>query len=122
LQLNKEDVSQTSATTNFMLSRDYDQSSLRAAYDPVAADHGWALDMVRQEQLGPYAGGPFIAYCRKVRGVTTELSVSAQPGQRYDERPSSPARPPSPQWRVEPGVVVLVIAAAPRRSNCDAPA
>jgi len=122
IRLDKEDVSRTSVETSFTLTRDYDQDALLAAYGPVLTDHGWSPDEIRQAELGPNAGQPFLAYCRVVRGVTTELSISANPATRYDVRPSGPNRPPSPQWQEAPGVLVLVIEAAPERSNCEDPA
>lgn len=102
LRLDKEDVSRTSVETSFTLTRDYDQDALLAAYGPVLTDHGWAPDEIRQAELGPNAGQPFLAYCRVVRGVTTELSISANPATRYDVRPSGPNRPPSPSGRRRP--------------------
>ena len=120
LRLDKEDVSQTSAITNFTLTSDYDQDALQAAYDTVVTGHGWTSDDIRQAELGPNAGNPFLAYCRVVRGVTSELSISANPARRYDVRPSGPNRPSSPQWQEEPGLIVLVIEAAPQRTSCQA--
>lgn len=122
LRMDKEDVSRTSTETSFTLTRDYDQDALLAAYGPVLTDHGWSPDEIRQAELGTGAGQPFLAYCRVVRGVTSELSVSANPATRYDVRPSGPNRPPSPQRQEAPGVIVLVIEAVPERPNCEDPA
>jgi hypothetical protein len=123
VRLNKEDTSVTSATTHFAfdLPRDYGRNALEAAYHPVVSVTGWAPDNVRQTALGPNAGGSFLAYCRAIDGVTSELTISANPARRIDVRASGPERPPSPQWQEEPGVIVLVIEAAPNRASCLAP-
>jgi hypothetical protein len=121
IRLNKEDVSDTSVTLLLTMTYDYDQPRLRQAYDPVATGHGWARDLPRQDQL-QQPGAPFLAYCRVVRGVTSQLSVGASASMRVDVRPSNSARPVSPIWQETPGNIILTIAAVPRRPSCSAAA
>ncbi len=79
------------------------------------------MDTVRTADAAQDAGsGIFLFYCRSVRGVTSDLSISTSPARRYDIRASGPDRPPSPQWHVEPGVITVVVEAAPWRPNCRA--
>ncbi|MGR6319396.1 hypothetical protein Q2K19_28925 [Micromonospora soli] len=112
-QLNKEDVSNTAVTLSWRPSRDYDDTSLRQIYDPVAGRAGWryAVDPDAPPD-GP--GVATLTYCRRVRGVTSRLLIRAQAAQLMDVRPSTPDRPPSPQWSVvSPALIYLTIYAAP---------
>jgi hypothetical protein len=118
LQVDREDTSTTSVETSFKVSRDYDLAALRAVYDPVAHGNGWA-DIAGDHPDVPGAD-VFLFYCRTVREVTSELSISISSAQHIDIRASGPDRPPSPQWQVTSGGITVVIEAFPQRANCKA--
>jgi hypothetical protein len=118
-QLNREDVSNTLATVEIRLASDPDGAALRGLYDPVATGHGWTADPAWVAGAGPEPGGVLLAYCRTVRGVTSELVLRAQPAQRVDVRSSIGPRPSPPDVRtLAPPSLYVSISADPARAAC----
>jgi hypothetical protein len=115
VRLNREDVSDTSVSRQWWLSRDLDEPTVRRLYEPVARAGGWQTDPRGKPSPPPPVSGDIrLTYCRTVVGVPSRLVIHAQPAQRVDLRPSTADRPPSPSWGViNPGGLYLSISAVP---------
>jgi hypothetical protein len=118
VQLDLEDVSATSVTLQFRLSRDYDAAALRRTYGPAVRHRGWLADELSPGP-GSDPGDVFLSYCRMVDGVTSVLVLHPQPGHRLDVRPTGPNKPAAPVWQVDPGGIYLTIEAKPSRRSCQ---
>ena len=105
LRLNREDTSATSVLLRFQLSRDYDESTLREIYQPVATARGWRVDPAAAPSPRPVDDQytVYLGYCRSISGVTSYLLVTAWRGTRMDVQP--------PQ--VTPGTLLVYLFANP---------
>ncbi|GAA2357907.1 hypothetical protein GCM10010170_051400 [Dactylosporangium salmoneum] len=116
-QMSREDVSWTSVTLQFQLSRDYDAAALRRTYEPAVRKQDWLVDEPPPGPMPP--GHVLLQYCRRVQDVTSVLAIESQPVRRMDVRPSDGDRPTAPVWQEEPGGIYLTITAEPSRRSCQ---
>ena len=101
---NGEDVSSAAAIQRFELTRDYRRDDLVAAYDQAARSRGWAA----ASPDGPVAG---LRYCKRIRGVTSFLNITAHDSRAVDVRASTGARPSEPVLQTRPGELFVSITA-----------